>query len=155
MYRSLCWPMILTVALACRESRSGVPETGPPDLAFRTGSAEQEDNEAGMEYEAPRLIPAVRAQMMALQAPERVTTENLTAFRQGVAHMTEAMRADLQRVGVTDSGSFRALSDSLMREFGGGPGSPADLEKDQLQPAVAQTERLIGMYEQRMRAAAK
>ena len=36
MYPSARW-LLLLLALACRESRSGVPETGPPDVAARTG----------------------------------------------------------------------------------------------------------------------
>jgi hypothetical protein len=154
MRHAAIW-LTLILVLACRESRSGVPETGTPDVASRTGSAEMEDTEPGVEYEAPRLIPGVRAQIAQLQTPEGRTQENLTAFRNGVGTLINSMRADLNRVGVTDTGGFRALGDSVMRAFGGGAGSPADLNVEEARPAIAQVERLIGLYEQRMRAAAR
>jgi hypothetical protein len=147
--------LTLILVLACRESRSGVPETGTPDVATRTGSAELEDSEPGVEYEAPRLSPGIRAQIAQLQDPQGATQENLTAFRNGVGTLVNAMRADLNRVGATDIGSFSALGDSVMREFGGGAGSPADLKAEEARPAIAQVERLIGLYEERMRAAAR
>lgn len=154
MPRAATW-LALVLVLACREGRSGMPETGTPDVAQRTGSAELEDNEAGVEYDAPRLIPAIRQQMAQLQEPEGASEANVTAFRNGVGTMVNAMQADLNLVGVTDSGDFRALGDSVMREFGGGPGSPAELKVEEARPAIAQVERLIGMYEQRMRSAAR
>jgi hypothetical protein len=147
--------LIVFLALACRESRSGVPETGQPDVAARTGSAELEDSEPGVEYEAPRLVPGIRAQMSQLQEPQGATEENLTAFRNGVGTLVNAMQADLNRLGVTDTGAFRALGDSVMRGFGGGAGSPADLKPEKVRPAIAQVERLIGLYEERMRSAAR
>lgn len=147
--------LVLVLSLACRESRSGVPETGRPDVAFRTGSAEQEDSEAGVEFEAPRLVPAIRAQITRLQEPQGATSENVTAFRNNVGGMVSAMQADLQRVGVTDSGYFRTLSDSVMRGLGGGAGSPAGAEPEDAASLAAQVERLIGLYEERMRAAAR
>jgi hypothetical protein len=154
MSRAALW-LVLALGLACRESRSGVPETGPPDLAFRTGSAEQGDGEAGVEFEAPRLIPAIRAQITRLQESESGGQENVTAFRNNVGTMVNAMQADLQRVGVTDSGYFRELSDSVLRELGGGPGSPAEAQPAEARALTGQVERLIGMYEERMRAAVK
>jgi hypothetical protein len=154
MSRALTW-LTLILLTACRESRSGVPETGPPDVASRVGSAEQSDGESAVEYEAPRLIPAIRAQMTQLQEPGGADEGNLTAFRNGVGTMLNAMTADLQRVGVTDSGTFRELSDSVLRAIGGGPGSPPDISPEDIKPAVGQVDRLIGMYEQRMRAGAR
>jgi hypothetical protein len=147
--------LVLVLTLACRESRSGVPETGPPDVAFRAGSPELEDSEPGVEFEAPRLIPAMRAQITRLQERQGATEENLTAFRNNVSGLVTAMQSDLQRVGVTDSGYFRELSDSVMRELGGGPGSPATADPKETSSLAAQVERLIGLYEERMRTAAK
>ena len=152
MSRSAYWLALLLI-LACRESRSGVPETGTPDVAARTGSAELDDPEAGVEFEAPRLIPAIRAQISRLKEPDGATEGNLTSFKNGVGTLVNAMEADLNRVGVTDTGYFRVLSDSVMREIGGGAGTPADLEAADAGPAAARVERLIGLYEERMRAA--
>jgi hypothetical protein len=145
--------VLVVLILACRESRSGVPETGRPDVALRTGSAELQDSEPGVEFEAPRLIPAIRAQITRLQERNGATKENITAFRNNVSGLVSAMQADLQRVGVTDSGYFRELSDSVMRELGGGAGSPAKAEPEEAGSSAAQVERLIRLYEERMRAA--
>jgi hypothetical protein len=154
MHRATIW-LTLILVLACRERRSGVPETGTPDVGARTGSAELEDDEAGVEYEAPRLIPGIRAQIAQLRTPEGATQENLAAFRNGVGTLVNAMQSDVNRVGATDTGAFRSLGDSVMREFGGGAGSPPNLKVEEARPAIAQVERLIGLYEERMRAAAK
>ena len=152
MHRAAVWLTLLLV-LACRErSRSGVPETGTPDVAARTGSAELEDNEAGVEYEAPRMIPGIRAQISRLEEADGASDENMTAFRNGIGALVNAMQADLNRVGVTDTGRFKTVGDSLMREFGGGPGTPPDMKPEEARAAIAQVERLIELYEERMRA---
>jgi hypothetical protein len=154
MRRAAIWLTFL-LSTACRESRSGVPETGRPDVALRAGSAELEDSEPGVEYEAPRLVPAIRAQIARLREQDGATEENITAFKNGVGALVSAMQADLQRVGVTDSGYFRELGDSVLREFGGGPGTAAKAAPQEARALGAQVERLIALYEERMRAAAK
>jgi hypothetical protein len=152
MFRAVIWLLILTVA--CREGRSGVPKTSPPDVALRSDSAWPEDGEPGVEFEAPRMIPAARAQITRIR--ERPTdTVNLTAFRNNLGGLVSAMQTDLHRVGVTDTGYFRELSDSVLRGFGGGRGAPAPVNPDEARRLTAQVERIIGLYETRMRAAAK
>jgi hypothetical protein len=146
---------LLTLALACRESRSGAPESGTPDVAMRPGGAQVTDSEPGIEYEAPRLVPAIRAQIGQLREGGPASEENLTALRNGVGALVDAMQTDLNRVGVTDTGAFRALADSVLRTFGGGAGSPSDLSQEDARPATAQVERLIGLYEERMRQTAR
>jgi hypothetical protein len=108
-----------------------------------TGGAELGDNEPGVEFEAPRLIPAIRAQIIELEDPERATEGSLAAFRNGVETLVSAMQADLNRVGTTGSEDFYALSDSVRRKTAGAPGE-----------VVTQVERLIEIYEERMRKAA-
>jgi hypothetical protein len=111
------------------------------DVATGTGRAGHEDQEAGVEFDAPRLIPGVRAQISEIEGPAGADEGNLTAFRNGVGALVNAMKADLNRVGVTDSGYFYVLSDSVLRGIAGGAGD------------LAQVERLIGIYEERMRKA--
>ncbi|HEY7613267.1 MAG TPA: hypothetical protein VH764_09755 [Gemmatimonadales bacterium] len=152
--RAAVW-LTLTLTLACRESRSGLPETGRPDVAARTGSADLEDSEPGVEFEAPRLIPGIRAQISRIREPDGATEENITAFRNGVSDLVSAMQADLQRVGVTDTGTVRELSDSVLREFGGGTGTPAGATPEEARALAAQVERLTTLYEERMRAGVK
>ena len=143
MYRSVCWLLLLLILAACRETRSESAPGGTPDVAARTGGAELEGNEPGVEFEAPRLIPAIRAQIIEIEGPEGATEGNLAAFRSGVGTLVSAMRADLNRVGVTDTGDFYALGDSVLRKLGDGAGD-----------VVGQVERLIEKYEEGMRKAA-
>ena len=143
MYRSVCWLLLLLILASCREPR---PESGPggaPDVAARPGGAELEGNEPGVEFEAPRLIPAIRAQIFEIEDPEGATGANLAAFQRGVGTLVKAMRADLNRVGATDTGDFYALGDSVLRNVGDSTGT-----------VVGQVERLIQMYEEGMRKAA-
>jgi hypothetical protein len=154
MTRATFW-LALALGLACRENRSGVPEAGTPNAGLRAGNAGSQDTEPGVEFEAPRLIPAIHAQITRLQEPQGSTEENLTAFRDNVGALVSAMQTDLHRVGVADSGDFRHLSDSLIRAFGGGPGPSAKVKPEEARPLSHQVERLIGLYEERMRAAPK
>jgi hypothetical protein len=146
---------LLLLTLACRESRSAAPETGAPDVTPGTGDAEVADSGSGIEYEAPRLVPAIRAQLGQIREVGPAREENLTTLRTGVGTLFNAMHTDLNRVGVTDTGAFRALGDSVLRAFGGGPGSPSELRPEDIRSATAQVERLIGLYEERMRRAAR
>jgi hypothetical protein len=143
MYRSVCWLLLLLVLAACRETRSESAPGGAPTVAAKTGGAELEGNEPGVEFEAPRLIPAIRAQIIEIEDPEGATEANLAAFKTGVGTLVNAMRADLDRVGATDTGDFYALGDSVLRKVGDGAGD-----------VVGQVERLIQMYEEGMRKAA-
>jgi len=152
MYRSVRWLAVLLILTGCRQTRSEAGRDERPDLATRTGSADLEDNEASLEFEAPRLIPAIRAQINEIEDPKGATEGNLTAFKNGVGTLVNAMEADLNRVGVTDSGYFYVLSDSVMREIGGGSGDVAALPPEKARQAAAQVKRLIGIYEARMRS---
>ena len=143
MYRSICWLLLPLILAACRETRSESAPGGAPDVAARAAGAELEGNEPGVEFEAPRLIPAIRAQIIEIEDPEGATEANLAAFKSGVGTLVNAMRADLSRVGATDTSDVYALGDSVLRKVGHGPGD-----------AVGQVERLIEMYEEGMRRAA-
>jgi hypothetical protein len=154
MYRSVCWITLLVALGACRNDRSEVDRARMPDVATRAGSAQLEDSEPGVEFEAPRLIPAVRAQIRQIAVENRIDEGNLAAFQNGVGILVNAMEADLNRVGVSDTGYFWFLSDSIMREIGSGTGDVPDLPPEKARRATAHVERLIRLYEQRMRSAA-
>jgi hypothetical protein len=154
MARSVQWLTLFLIAAACQDRSEQDPQR-MPDVATRTGSADLEDREPGVEFEAPRLIPAVRAQMGVIREPDGATEGNLTAFRNGVGTLINAMEADLNRVGVTDTGRWFVLSDSVSREFGGGAGRVATIPPDEARKAADRVEQLITMYEERMRAAAR
>jgi hypothetical protein len=153
MFRSVRWLSVLLVLAGCRQTRSEAGRDQRPDLAQRTGSAELQDNEAGLEFDAPRLIPAIRAQINEIEDPDGATEGNLTALKNGVGTLVNAMEADLHRVGVTDTGHFYELGDSVMRAIGGGAGTEADLSPEGSRQVTDQVERLIGIYQQRMRTA--
>jgi hypothetical protein len=143
VYRAIRWLILLLILAACRETRSESGRDRIPDVAAGTRGAERGDSEPGVEFEAPRLIPAIRAQIIELEDPEGATEGSLAAFRNGVDTLVSAMRADLNRVGATDAGDFYALSDSVRRGIPGGAGD-----------TISQVERLIEIYEARMRKAA-
>ena len=154
MYRSVWWLPLLLVLAGCRETGSEGDRTRLPDVGARAGSAELEDREAGVEFEAPRLIPAIRAQIGEIETPNGATEGNITAFRNGTAVLASAMEADLNRVGAMDAGEFRGLSDSVLREIGGGASDTPDISPEKARQAAAQVERLIRIYEERMRKVA-
>ncbi|MGH7579387.1 MAG: hypothetical protein ACREM9_04390 [Gemmatimonadales bacterium] len=155
MDRSVRWLTLLLVLAGCRDTRSGAGgEVASGEVARGMDGAGAEAGEPGVEFEAPRLIPGIRAQMTEIRDPEGATEGNLTAFRNGAGRLVSAMEADLQRVGVTDTGYFSVLRDSVMREFGGGAGNVASLSPEQGRQAAARIERLIELYEMRMRDAA-
>jgi hypothetical protein len=142
------WSFILIVAIVACKQR-------PADIAGRAGEADVADTTPGMELEAQPLIPAIRAQIAQIREPDGATEGNLTAFRNGTGRLLDAMKADLNRSGVTDTGRFYVFADSVMREFGGGAGNVASISPDEGQQAAAQVERLIEMYEERMRHATR
>lgn len=137
---------LLLLLAACRDPR---PDAGG-EVATRADSAGHATNEQGLEFEAPRLIPSVRAQMAELRQPEGATESNLSAFSKGARTLVEAMGADLRRVGTTDTGYFSALGDSVIRRLEGAGSASPDLGWQ----AAPQVERLIEHYEDRMREAA-
>ena len=78
---------------------------------------------------------------------------NLTAYRGTVGSLVDAMRNDLTRAGVPDTGAFGALEDLITRDLEGGPGSTSGPDTDQLGEHLARMDRLIGLYRERMRLA--
>jgi hypothetical protein len=141
---------------ACREHAA---ETGRTASAYTNGTdtaagANLRGTTAGVEYEAPRLIPGLRAQLERLSAPrDSVTDSDLASYKNLTGTLINAMQADLTRVGLADSGAFKALSDSVLSELGGGTGVPGRIPGDRLSRNLGQMRRLVGMYQQWMRSA--
>jgi hypothetical protein len=142
MHRSVCRLLLLLILPACRETRPESRLGGAADVAASAGRAEPEGNEPGVEFEAPRLVPAIRAQIIEMEDPEGATKANLAAFKTGVGNLVSAMRADLNRVGAADTGHFYALGDSVLLKLDDGAAG-----------VVGQVERLIERYEEGMRKA--
>jgi hypothetical protein len=149
--------MLLLIGLTLPACRERMPETGRTASAYTTGGdsaagADLHGTAAGVEYEAPRLIPGMRAQLELYSSPnKRVTDSDVASYRNTAGMLIDAMQADLTRVGLADTGAFKALSDSVLNELGGGTGVPHGMTGQRLSQNVARMQRLIGVYEQWMR----
>lgn len=145
---------------ACRET----PETGARGSASSspyTADAENraredglEGTNSGAELEAPRLIPAVKNQLELMSSGSEVSRENMTAYKNLAGDLVTSMQADLNRVGQANSDQFRALSDSVMNDIGGGTGTTTGPEPAEVPRHVARMRTLIDLYQQTMRSSA-
>jgi hypothetical protein len=113
-----------------------------------------EGTHSGSELEAPRLIPAVKNQLELMSMGSQTNTENLTAYKNLASDLVTSMQADLYRVGFADSGQFRALSDSVLADIGGGTGTAAGPEPSEVKEHVARMRHLLELYQQTMKGAA-
>jgi hypothetical protein len=140
------------------------PETGARGAASSSPYTADSENRAredglegtnsGAELEAPRLIPAVKNQLELMAGGSEVSRENLTAYKNLAGDLVTSMQADLHRVGLADSGHFKALSDSVVEDIGGGTGTAAGPEPSQVNAHVSRMQRLIEFYQEAMRSAA-
>jgi hypothetical protein len=150
--------LLLTAVLCagCSREKTGNASasgyTSESDSAVRAAGVE--GTNSGSELEAPRLIPALQNQLNLMAAGEQpADRENLTAYKNLAGDVVNSMAADLYRVGLADSGAFRALQDSVMEELGGGAGTESTLDRVRLQEHIARMRRLIAMYKQGIRSA--
>lgn len=129
-------------------------EGSPADsLVTGTGNHLRTDT-AGVEFEAPRLIPGMLATLRIIDERQgRLDAGTLTGYRQAAGALADGMLADLHRVGVGDDGSFRALGDSVVVIIGGGAGGSPEAEPEEVLRSAALARRLIDGYQRRMRAA--
>jgi hypothetical protein len=130
-----CLALVLLGACRARTPESGQQasegeRTGSPYSTGRDSGAvrqRMEGTNTGVEFEAPRRIPGVLATLT--QVVRQPDQRNLTALRGDLSSMEDAMRDDFRRVGLSDTGAFSALADSLAFALGGGSGGlakPAD-----------------------------
>jgi hypothetical protein len=151
--------MLLLSALLLPACRERAAETGRTASAYSNGGdsaggADLNGTAAGVEYEAPRLIPGMRAQLEQYSSPGRpLTDSDLANYKNTAGTVINAMQADLTRVGLADSGAFKALSDSVLDELGGDTGVPHGVTGERFSQNLTQMRRLIGVYEQWMRRA--
>lgn len=159
--RHLLFILLAVLFLACRTT----PESGSRGTASASRStadadgdtAAQEDalegTNTGTELEAPRLIPALKNQLNLMSKGSGASEDNLLAYKNLAQDVINSMAADLQRAGYSDTGSFRALKDSVLEDIGGGTSSH-DLDRSELPRHIPRMQRLIGMYQEAMRKAA-
>jgi hypothetical protein len=147
--------LLLTAVLcaACSRERAGNTSasayTSDSDSSVKAAGVE-----GASELEAPRLIPAVQNQLNLMAAGREPTDpENLTAYKNLAGDVVNAMAADFKRAGLSDSGSFKALRDSVMDDLGGGAGMESKRDRSKLNEHIARMRRLISRYQQAMRSA--
>jgi hypothetical protein len=145
------------LAAACGRERAGNASasayTSDADSSAREDGLE--GTNSGTELEAPRLIPAIQNQLSLMaNGTQPPSSSNLTAYKNMAGDLINAMIADLHRAGYADSGSFKALSDSILSELGGGAGTPSQIDRAKLPLHVERMQRLIRTYQQTMRRAA-
>jgi hypothetical protein len=157
--RHLLILLLVVLSVACRRDK---PETGaaasasPYTSESDTSATEDglEGTVSGTELQAPRLIPAMRNQLELMRAGSQVNEDNLTAYKNLASDLINSMAADLQRVGYTRTGRFKALSDSVLNDIGGGAGTPTDLKQSDLPQHIERMRRLLDLYQNTMRSEA-
>jgi hypothetical protein len=141
-----------TPETGARGAASASPYTA--DSKDRAREDGLEGTNSGSELEAPRLIPAVRNQLDLMSSGSPTSTENMTAYKNMASDLLTSMQADLYRVGFADSGQFRALSDSVLSDIGGGTGAADGLEPSEMKQHAARMRHLLDLYQQTMKGAA-
>jgi hypothetical protein len=147
--------LITALCVGCSRENAGNASasayTSDSDTAVRAAGVE--GTNTGAELEAPRLIPAVQNQLSLMASGgQPVDRNNLTAYKNLAGDLVNSMAADLYRAGLADSGSFRALRDSVMDQLGGGAGTRSTLDKSKLNEHIAAMRRLISTYQESMRS---
>ncbi|HKT58646.1 MAG TPA: hypothetical protein VJQ46_01270 [Gemmatimonadales bacterium] len=127
--------------------------SSPYSSGTDSGSVGQrtEGTNTGVEREAPRRIPGVVAALAQIRASGRIDQTNLTALRGDLSALESGMRDDLTRAGLSDTGTFHALADSVQRKLGGGAGGLSkSLNSKDVSELSAQVQRLIDLYNKEM-----
>ena len=128
MARGLVALLGLALVLGCRTERPPVGQRTASGYSAGTDSGADaqkvEGTPTGTQYQAPALMPGVVTALAQLK--QHPGQDNFTSLRGNLGNLEDAMRADLTRAGLADTGAFHALSDSLSRDFGGGAGGQAE-----------------------------
>ena len=147
----------LAAALACR--RAEPPDGERTASAYSTGSDSEardqrvEGTGTGTTLEAPQRIPGVLTTLDQLKRqPDKKT---LTALRGNIGSLEDAMRNDLLRAGLADTGEFHALTDSLAEQLGGGAGGSPTIRSPSRSRSWMRVRRLITLQESMMKTARK
>lgn len=151
--------LLLSAAVLCAAcSREKAGNASASAYTSDADSSAREDGlpgtSSGSELEAPRLIPAIQTQLnLMARGSQPPKPDNLTAYKNMAGDLINSMIADIYRVGYADSGSFRALADSVLEDLGGGAGTPARLDRSRLPGHIDRMQRLIGLYQGAIRKA--
>ncbi|MBA3443530.1 MAG: hypothetical protein H0T58_01560 [Gemmatimonadales bacterium] len=96
----------------------------------------------------------MKNQLELMASGSEANRENMTAYKNLAGDLVTSMQADLYRVGHADSGRFKALSDSVMEDIGGGTGTTTGPDPSEVPEHVARVRSLIDLYQETMRGAA-
>jgi hypothetical protein len=149
--------LALVICAACGRDKPGNASASAYTSDADTSAREDglSGTNSGAELEAPRLIPAIQNQLnLMANGSQPPNPDNLTAYKNMAGDLINSMIADLNRAGYADSGNFRAMSDSVLDDLGGGAGTSARLDRSELPQHVDRMQRLIRLYQQTMRKAA-
>lgn len=160
--RYLFLSAIAIAFVACRStpetgssrSASASPYTADADTDSSARDDALEGTNSGTELEAPRLIPALKNQLGLMSRGSAVNEDNLLAYKNLAQDVINSMVADMHRAGYSDTGSFRALKDSVLDDIGGGAASGPDLDRSELPEHLQRMQRLIDLYQTSIRSAA-
>jgi hypothetical protein len=147
---------LLAMALVAACSRERAGNASASAYTADSDSSAKEDGLAGTnsgaELEAPRLLPAIQNQLnLMAKATQPTNPDNLTAYKNMAGDLINSMIADVYRAGYADTGHFRALSDSVLNDLGGGAGTTATLDRSKLPQHIQRMRRLITRYQQAVR----
>lgn len=131
------------------------------DTLPQTGSSYTRDGDSAMMIEgtatssmltAPAIISPVRLSLGRMSAnPQAGSDPNRSAHKSLLGDLVAAMQTDLNRLGISDNGDLQALGDSVVNQVGGGAGAAEGPEGEDVAAHVAQVERLIELYETKVR----
>lgn len=148
---------LAALVVGCTRDKHDAPNTAsmyPSDSAGGARENRPGGSNRGSELEAPRLIPAMRNQLGLMTGDsEAVNSDNLIAYKNLAGDLINSMAIDLNRAGYTDSGSFKALSDSVLDDLGGRAGPVVKLDRSNLNQHTSRMRRLITLYQDAMRNA--
>lgn len=148
--------LLAAAGIACSREKAGSPSASAyvSDSDSANRAAGIPGATSGVELEAPRLIPAMQNQLNLMdKGAQGIDPDNLTAYKNLASDLINSMIADLYRAGYPDSGSFRALRDSVLDDLGGGAGGSTKLDPSNPKPHIDRMRSLISRYQQAMRAA--
>jgi hypothetical protein len=162
MIRATALLGLLLCAAGCRRgedlaSRPGSHTASPYSTGTDSGSIAQrvEGTNTGVGFQAPAKIPGVLTALQQIAAPGKAPDKAaVTALRGNLGALEDAMRADLTRAGLADTGAFHALSDSIAEQLGGGAGGLAkNLDAKDARLLSTRVQRLIQTYNASMQTA--
>lgn len=161
--RGIIGAVLLAGIGACTGETAEDRADGPADTLAQTGSYYTRGGDSAMQIEgtatsdmltAPAIITPVRLSLGQLTSGAPAESDaGRAAHKTLLADLVTAMQADMNRLGISDSEDLQALGDSVVEQVGGGTGAGEGPDPDDVQAHVASVQRLIALYESKVRSA--